>query len=70
MVLSASYLFRKKKSPDSLSKETGSPLFILWAFTMMSLSWAWRNILSSLIQGKTSDSAISLSTFPAPTLSS
>ena len=69
-MISASYLFRKKKSLLLLLIWTCSPLFILWAFTTISLSDACLNILVSSTTGKHLLRIISLSTLPGPTLGS
>ena len=70
MIMSASYLLRKKKSRLLLSRTTCSPLLILCAFTTISLSDACRKIFLSSTTGNAMLLIMSRSTFPGPTLGS
>ena len=69
MVLSL-FLSRKRKSLELVSSLICSPAFILWAFTMISLPAACRNIFCSFMQENALHSSRSLSTWPGPTLGS
>ena len=67
MIVFASWRFKKKKSRLLLSIVTGSPALILWAFTTISLSSAWRKIFVSVTTWNFSERMISFNTLPGPT---